>query len=231
MDDVINIPLVFKKHKRARNFKLRYDALNDKALVTLPHRSSEQDALKFARKHVSWLQKQRNISPECRFLYPGYKIPFEGIDYLITHNPDCHGNVILSEGQIIVGGPIHGFSKRLENYLKKYARKTIESLANEMATEIGKKFNRIQIKDTKSRWGSCSSSGTLSFSWRLIMTPPHILHYVVAHEVAHLKEMNHSPAFWKVVDRLVDNALSSRKWLKSEGQKLMFILSEAPRNY
>ncbi|HRW28700.1 MAG TPA: hypothetical protein P5227_01820, partial [Emcibacteraceae bacterium] len=101
MDDVINIPLVFKKHKRARNFKLRYDALNDKALVTLPHRSSEQDALKFARKHVSWLQKQRNISPECRFLYPGYKIPFEGIDYLITHNPDCHGNVILSEGQII----------------------------------------------------------------------------------------------------------------------------------
>ena len=102
----------------------------------------------------------------------------------------------------------------------------IEPIAYDMADIIKKKFKRIHIRDTKSRWGSCSSTGTVSFSWRLIMTPPKILEYVVAHEIAHLKEMNHSASFWHVVDELVYDAKISRKWLKNEGQDLMLITHE-----
>lgn len=216
----------FKTHKRAKRMKLRYDATKDCAIITMPPRSNKRDAHKFASRHISWLEEQRKSAPDRIFLAPGYFIPIEGIPFLVVHRPDNTGSVKMTDFEIIVGGNESGLSKRLENYLKKRARQRIEPLAQEMAQSIGESFRRIQIRDTKSRWGSCSSSGTLSFSWRLIMCPDNIIDYVVAHEVSHIKEMNHSPAFWHVVDQLVDDAKTSRSWLKNEGQALMMILTE-----
>lgn len=226
MSKLNSFQLEYKTHRRAKRMKLRYDAMKDCAVITMPPKSSEREAQKFAIRHISWLEEQRKSAPDRIFLAPGYFIPIEGVPYLIVHRADNTGLVKQTDFEVLVGGDKAGFSKRLENYLKKIARQRIEPLAREMAQSIGQSFRRIQIRDTKSRWGSCSSSGTLSFSWRLIMCPDEIIEYVVAHEVSHIKEMNHSPAFWRVVDELVDDAKISRKWLKNEGQALMLILPE-----
>ncbi|MBT5074034.1 MAG: M48 family metallopeptidase [Kordiimonadaceae bacterium] len=227
MNDTSGFKIEFKRHNRAKRMKLRYDASTGNAVVTMPPRSSERAAKKFAESNILWLEKQRRSSPHRKCLLPGETIPFEGIDHLIIHDPAKRAGVEIISEKIIVGGTIEGFSVRLENFFKKKARASIEPLAKNMALAINQSFRRIQIRDTKSRWGSCSSSGTLSFSWRLIMTPPDILEYVVAHEISHLKEMNHSKSFWDVVDKLVYDAKYSRKWLKGEeGQSLMLIISE-----
>ena len=212
-----------KRNIRAKRMNLRYDPTTDCAVITLPRFNNENDAIVFVNKNLEWLQKQRVSSPDIIYLAPEQIIPLYGEDHLIKHRPDKTGRVIISSNEIIVGGHVAGFSVRLENYLKKQTRQKIEPLADSMSQRINKSFKRIQIRDTISRWGSCSSSGNLSFSWRLVMTPPSILEYVVAHEIAHLKEMNHSPAFWDVVDRLVPNAKQSRRWLRSEGKKLLMI--------
>lgn len=215
----------FKTHKRAKRIKLRYDAITGRAILTLPRFTSKRAALKFANSHLDWLIEQRLKNPDPIYLKDGSHIPVFGKMKKIVHDPDLPARVIIEEEVIVVGGTKEGFSVRLQNFLKKEARKKIEPQAHEMAISINKKFKRIQIRDTKSRWGSCSSSGNLSFSWRLIMTPPHILEYVVAHEISHLAEMNHSQRFWDIVDTLVPHAITSRKWLKQEGQALMMILT------
>lgn len=214
-----------KYHNRAKRIKLRYDAENDRALITLPPFTRKSSALKFASNHIDWLIEQRSKSPELVLIKPGSIIPFLGIDKKIIHDPEGSARVLMTEDEMIVGGTIEGLGVRIENFLKKEARLLIEPIAHEYAEKSGKSFKRIHIRDTKSRWGSCSSNGTLSFSWRLIMAPPEILEYVVAHEVAHLSEMNHSAAFWDVVDTLVPNSKVSRKWLKKDGQHLMLIKS------
>lgn len=216
----------FKTHKKAKRIKLRYDSVTDRAIITKPRFTSKRSAIKFAASHLEWLKEQRANTPKPIYLTNGEKIPIFGQEREIIHMPELPARVTINENQVIVGGTKAGFSVRLENYLKKEARKAIEPLALEMAQAIDKDFKRIQIRDTKSRWGSCSSSGNLSFSWRLIMTPPQVLEYVVAHEISHLIEMNHSSRFWDIVDRLVPNAKSSRRWLKNEGQSLMLILTE-----
>ena len=221
-----DFPVEIKRHIRSKRMKLRYDAANDCAIITMPPRAKDKDAFKFAKEHLPWLEKQRMMAPEVRYLAPDQVIPYLGVERTIIHDPDKSARVLITEDEIIVGGRTEGFSVRLENHLKKEARKIIEPIAYDMADIINKKFKRIHIRDTKSRWGRCSSSGTISFSWRLIMTPPEILEYVVAHEIAHLKEMNHSAAFWRVVDELVYDAKISRKWLKNEGQDLMLITHE-----
>lgn len=214
-----------KTHKKAKRMKLRYDAVNDRAVITMPRFTSKRAALKFASTHLAWLKEQRNHTPKPIYLTDGARIPILGRNREIVHRPDLPARITISEDIIIVGGTLEGFSVRLENYLKKEARKTIEPLAIEMAEKINKHYKKIHIRDTKSRWGSCSSSGNISFSWRLIMTPPNVLEYVVAHEISHLAEMNHSAQFWDTVDRLVPDAKPSRKWLKNEGQSLMLVLT------
>ena len=214
----------FRPHKRAKKIKLRYDAKSDRAIITLPRFTSKRTALKFASNHINWLIEQRINSPKPVYLEHGSEIPILGFSKTIIHKPELPAQVDLTDDEIIVGGPLEGLSVRIENFLKKLARKKIEPLAIAMAQKTNKSFRKIYIRDTKSRWGSCSSSGNLSFSWRLIMTPPDILEYVVAHEISHLSEMNHSHNFWAIVDTLVPNALQSRKWLRKDGQALMLIL-------
>ncbi|WP_417316632.1 M48 family metallopeptidase [Emcibacter sp.] len=221
LDDGILLPVIFKPHPRAKRLKLRYDAAKGAAIVTLPPRTSKKSGFEFARRHTDWLNRQKNSFSDQNILSPGSYLSFLGHDHLIIHQPDASGRVRREEGQVIVGGPAGGFDVRLLNWLKKQARERLEQAVGEMAARSGVSCRKLRIGDPKSRWGSCSSSGTLSFSWRLIMTPENVFDYVVAHEVAHLKEMNHSPAFWREVDKLVDHSQTSRRWLRQHGPHLM----------
>lgn len=124
------------------------------------------------------------------------------------------------DGKIWVAGPKEHLARRLRDTIKKQAKSEITELAELKANLLGKKPGRITIRDQRSRWGSCSAKGNLSFSWRLMLAPATILDYVVGHEVAHLVEMNHSKAFWDVVDRVVENPQAARRWLKANGTDL-----------
>ena len=225
LDEIGGIPLIYKSHRRAKRMKLRFDAISGSGIVTVPTYTSKLEAFRFAGKHIGWLEEQKKASPEKILLMPGNVIQVLGTDRLVCHIPSNPAGVEIINDKIIVGGPIEGFGVRLENHLKKIAREYIEPLALELAQSADVSYKKIQVRDTKSRWGSCSSTGTLSFSWRLIMTPPDILKYVVAHEIAHITEMNHSKAFWNLVDQLVDNAKSARRWLRTDGQALMLVSS------
>jgi predicted metal-dependent hydrolase len=119
-----------------------------------------------------------------------------------------------------VSGHFEHAPRRLENWLRKRAAEAIRARVDSHCESLGLSCRRIGVRDQKSRWGSCSSNGNLSFSWRLIMAPPHVLDYVAAHEVAHLREMNHSPRFWALVRRAVPEYEKAQGWLKANGQEL-----------
>ena len=221
------LAVLLKPHSRARRLKLRYDAARRAAVLTTPPRTSSATAMTFVERNLDWLLGQLEIYADQEVLGPDRYLSFLGHDHLILHRPDQAGRVDRQEGQIIVGGPAGGFDVRLLNWLKKQARTQLEQAVAEKTALLGVTCHRVRIDDPKSRWGSCSSRKTLSFSWRLIMTPASVLDYVVAHEVAHLKEMNHSAAFWREVDRLVDHRDRSRRWLREHGPRLMALQFEA----
>jgi len=216
-------PLIIRRHPRAKNLKLRFDAKTSSALLTLPPQISERKALQFARKHLDWIRGQYEKSPDIIPLSAGEIIPLRGHKVEIIHAPDQSASIQKHGGRLIVGGPFSGFETRLQNWLKKQARLALNDAVTAYEPLLKHKPHKVVVRDTQSRWGSCSSRKTLSFSWRLIMAPPPILHYVVAHEMAHLVEMNHGPAFWKTVERLYPDWEKSRHWLKSEGHSLMLI--------
>ena len=110
--------------------------------------------------------------------------------------------------------------RRVHDYLKREARKDLHKSSLEYAEELGVRVKRVSIRDQSSRWGSCTSAGSLSFSWRLILAPPYVLDYLAAHEVAHLVEMNHSPRFWRVVARVCPSVERAKNWLDTYGNDL-----------
>ena len=211
------IPLIVRRHPCARRMILRLNMVGEGAVITIPTNSSTSAALDFVRRKSSWLCHLLNEIGERVAFGDGVQIPFQGIQYLVRHRDDAYGAVWIEDGEINVTGDIEHLSRRLGDWLKKQARIRIKSLVHQKAKQINKTLSRITIRDTRTRWGSCSSKGVLSFSWRLIMAPPEILDYVVAHEVAHLVHMNHSSRFWDTVNRLTENAKGGRAWLNDNG--------------
>ena len=215
-----NFPLILKRHPRARHLKLRYEAKSKTALLTLPPGLSEKKALQFAHKHHDWLQDQHQNAPAVIPLLPGNEIPFRGLDHKICHRPELPASVSREAGCLNVCGPDAAFEMRLGNWLRKQARLNITKMIDQLAFRPSLKPHRIMIRDTKSRWGSCSPTGVLSFSWRLVLAPEHVLDYVVCHEAAHLRELNHSARFWALVSDLSPAYETAEAWLKHFGPDL-----------
>lgn len=158
----------------------------------------------------------------------GDSFTFFGVPWTLIDDP-LRKKAVWKQGQTLcVGIGCVDVHKPIENILKKEAQIFFDALSREYATQLGVKFSRISIRDGSSRWGSCSSSGTLSYSWRLGLAPLEIAQYVCAHEVAHLKEMNHSPRFWSLVEMIDPFYKKHRAWLKKEGGKLKTLSFVAP---
>jgi len=203
---------------RARRISLRVSGLDGRVTLTVPRGVSEAEALKFAASKGEWLRAQLAGQPDCLRLSPGVELPVEGRLVRIARGEGR--GVRLSAGAIEVPGPDAQLPARLEGWLKARARDRLAAASDAHAAQLGRPYSRLTLRDTRSRWGSCSSRGALSYSWRLIMAPPEVLDYVAAHEVAHLAEMNHSPAFWAVVGRLLPGYETPRRWLRREGAAL-----------
>ncbi|MCX8231723.1 MAG: SprT family zinc-dependent metalloprotease [Alphaproteobacteria bacterium] len=216
------VPLDVQVNKRARNISVRVDERTGGVELVLPRFVAKAEGLAFVREKTHWILRQlRDLPPRVPF-EDGAIIPILGEDHVIMHRPDERGTVWVEAAQrtINVAGEAPHVSRRVTDWLKKEARKEITTRAGAAAATLGKRILKVQIRDTRSRWGSCSEDARLSFSWRLMMAPENVLAYVVAHEVAHLVELNHSNRFWRLVDRLCPGNEQAKYWLKRYGASL-----------
>lgn len=213
-------PIHIRKHKTARHLIVRYQPLEGALTLTLPRYVAIGQGLRFLEERRGWIEREiRAHSGRARQFVVGQTISMLGKDYTIAHEPG-RGVVRIDENRIIVPGDEEFLARRLQDWLKARARTEITRLAQQHAARIGKPIRKIGIRDTSSLWGSCNAEGSLSFSWRLVLAPYAVLNYVVCHEVAHLEELNHSPAFWRVVDGLCPHWKEARQWLKVHGKAL-----------
>ena len=213
-------PLMIRHAPNAKRISLRIDATTRQGVLTLPPNVSEQEGLEFAKKNKKWLNEQIARLPPLVPFHDGVSIPFRGKHLIVRHCGTKRGLVAIKRDQLIVFGRQEHFQRRLTDWLKGQARQEISRLVTDKSLKIGCKAGRISIRDQRGRWGSCASNGNLAFSWRLIMAPDFVLDYVVAHEVAHLAEHNHSRQFWNIVRLLTNHTDRGRIWLKQEGLAL-----------
>ena len=208
---------------RARRYLLRLPADNSGPVLTIPKGGNLARAERFARQHVDWLQERMSGRPDHVLLRPGDHVPLRGVDHLIVPTGRLRGLVELRDTpvpEVHVPGSDDHVPRKLTAWLKGQAKADLTRAAEHHASRLGERISAISIRDTRSRWGSCASNGRLSFSWRLILAPPDILDYVAAHEVAHLREMNHSDRFWAVCQELAPQTPQARVWLKENGARL-----------
>lgn len=215
-----SVPLRIKRDGRARRLTLRIDTMSDAAVVTLPPWVPVREGMDLAIGEASWILAKLDARPVRVAFVDGAAIPILGMPHRIVHRPDRSGGAWIEDGIVSVTGRPEHLARRVTDCLKREARRHIAHRAEEKAARLGCRHGRISIRDTTTLWGSCSPKGDLSFCWRLVMAPEFVLDYVVAHEVAHLKNRTHGPGFWKIVQELTDDTGAARRWLCTEGESL-----------
>ena len=220
------VPLRVERSKRARHLSLRIDAAAGDSVLVLPPGVALSEGLDFVRRKSHWLlDRYASLPPRVPFA-AGVEIPILGIQHIVRHVANWRGtvrrHVQSGLGPVLdIGGEAEHLPRRLGDWLRAEARRQIAPRVSAKSALIKRQAARLTIRDTRSRWGSCSPNGRLSFSWRLVMAPLPVLDYVVAHEVAHLLQPNHSPAFWRVADRLAGDVAGGRDWLRTNGVGLL----------
>jgi predicted metal-dependent hydrolase len=216
------VAVTVRLNPRARRMVMRLNPVSGDVTVTAPARVGKAAALAFVRGEIQWVSRQRAAAPKRVALAPGSMVPFLGTPHRIAAARERGPAPVWREGEeIFVGGRAEHAARRLTDFFKREARQAFEERALAFGNRLGVKPSRITVRDTASRWGSCSSARSLSFSWRLIFAPDYVRDYVVAHEAAHLKEMNHGPRFWAHVESLTPHARKARKWLRENGRSLL----------
>ena len=205
----------------ARVMRLRVDRRTGDVVLTVPKRASQRKALAWAEEHRPWVEAQlARIAPAVR-LEPGTVVPLYDRPHRIDWSHDRPRLPQISEGRILVGGPPENLEARLLRWLRRYARDTLAAETAEFAARAGVTVSRVAVGDPLSRWGSCSSSGAIRYSWRLILAPDFVRRATVAHEVAHRVHMNHAPAFHRLVEDLLGaDPKPARLWLRRQGPAL-----------
>lgn len=209
-----------KASQRARRMALRVDVKAGDIVLTWPRGASEHSAARFIEQNRQWIEQHRRKLPQPKAFVEGEIISVHGQEYKIVRR-EGRGLTFLAAGHLIVHGRPEHMSRRIKDFLKEKAREVLEDVAAEKLSDINQKAAGVRVIDPKTRWGSCSPDGRMMFSWRLILAPPEVLDYVVAHEVAHRVHMNHSRKFWALCASLTGDAGASRRWLRAHGSTLM----------
>ncbi len=215
------LPLEVARHPRARHITLRLNRSGDGVRLVLPPRAPLREGLRFARSKAGWIEAKLAALPPRVPFGEGAVLPLLGEEHVVRRAPGARRGVWREPGVIWVSGRPEHLSRRVGDFLKAEARRVIVARARQKAARLGRTPGRITLRDTQSRWGSCSPQGNLNFSWRLILAPEAVLDYVVAHEVAHLAELNHGPAFWKLTARLTPEVEGPQDWLRRHGDLLL----------
>ena len=219
-----NQPVIisFRRNSRAKRIILRLMRENTGVVVTLPKNVGSARAQAFVEKSVPWISKHLKQRTPRTVLGHGSVIPFRGVSHEVRAITARRGVITIDPEArhiLVPGDPVH-VSRCLQDWLKAQAKADLTEASMRYAKAMEVKFKRISIRDQKSRWGSCSASGDLSYNWRLILAPTHILDYVAAHEVAHRQHMNHGPKFWRLVLTHCPHASAAKHWFKSNSAEL-----------
>lgn len=218
------IPIEVKTSARARRVTLRADATRGVIRLSLPPRASVSKALAMVDTHRDWLAARVAAWPRASGFVAGGTFDLEGETVTIDWSPDRPRSVVRDGATLRVGGPVDGLSGRIERHLRARARDVLTAETRELAAQLGRPVAAVSVRDTASRWGSCSASARIAYSWRLILAPPAVRRYVVAHEVAHLAHLDHSPAFWRVATDLYgEDPAAARRWLRRHGAALHWV--------
>ena len=217
----LGAPVTIRVNPRARRLLLKVDAADRAVELVLPRGVSPEYGFRFLEAQQVWLANRLAALPLRVPFVEGAIVPVFGTPHRIRHESDPTAPpVAIVDGEIRVRGDPAHLARRVRDYLIRMAREELTRRSRRLAAQIGKHVTRVTVRDTTSRWGSCSATGCLSFSWRLILAPENVLHYVVAHEVAHLAQMNHGPRFWRLVRNLTPDHDAPRTWLTRHRSKL-----------
>ena len=218
------LPVTVREHDRASRLTLRIAPGGQALRLTIPPHVNDRDVDAFLQRHRNWVATRIARLPDRIAAVDGAVIPFLGVDHRIAATGKLRGIVETgledNEPVLRVPGAPEALGRKLHAFMKKRAREELDTAVARHAAVLDGRPRAIRITDTTSRWGSCSTTRTLSFSWRIVMAPPPVLDYLAAHEVAHLREMNHSRAFWQLVERLCPDLDTHKHWLRKNGQKL-----------
>lgn len=220
------LEITLRRSARARRFSLRVSRLDGRVTLTLPPRAREAEAMAFARGHEGWLRETLETMAPGEPVGLGTVLPVEGRPVRVA--PGAARGVRLEGDRLAVPGEPGQAGARVRAFLRALARDRLARASDRHAATLGLRPAAMTLRDTRSRWGSCTADGRLMYSWRLAMAPAPVLDYVAAHEVAHLAEMNHAPAFWTVVARLCPGYAPHRAWLREHGPALHAFRFDGP---
>ena len=218
----LGAPVSIRFSPRARRLLLRVDPSARSLQLVLPSGIPPEQGLRFLEAQRGWIAARLDALPQRVPFEEGAVVPLFGVPHRIRRESDPAVPPVAIVGrEIRVRGAPEHVARRVRDYLARLARQELSRRALRCAATLGKPVARVAVRDTKSRWGSCSAAGALSFSWRLVMAPEAVVDYVVAHEVAHLVEMNHGPRFWTVVRTMAPDPAAPRAWLKRHRSELL----------
>ncbi|POF62823.1 hypothetical protein KMAL_15450 [Novacetimonas maltaceti] len=220
------VPVCWRRSARARRISMRIDARSGHVILTLPPRARREDALALLRSHSAWVAASLARMPQAPRWHDGGEVLIDGRPHLIRHCPDARRGVWIEDDVVHVSGDAAFLVRRLSAFLREEARVRLGAALAALARQAGLRPTRLSIRDTRSRWGSCTADGAIMLCWRLVMAPPPVQHYVMAHELAHLRHMNHGPDFWMLVDRLTPHRRAAETWLRREGGALLRDMQE-----
>ena len=214
-------PVAWRRSARARRVSLRIDPRAGAVVVTLPARAGQKAGLELLRANAGWVADRLAALPPRQVIADGGAVPLHGTPMPIRHRPQARGGAWIEDGCLHVTGLIEHLPRRVRDCLRAEAGRVLTRIAHDKAAAAGLHLPRIAIKDTSSRWGSCAADGLVMFSWRLIMAPGFVQDYVAAHEVSHLRHMNHGPHFWALVASLTPHRDAADAWLRRDGPALL----------
>jgi len=212
------VAIHIRRSARARRITLRVSSVDGRVSLTLPQGVKDTEAMAFAHEKRAWVQRHLDKQGTTTIIKSGAEIPIEGHFFRIEHA--AKGPIKKGDHVLYVSGASTHMGRKLAAWFKTQARNKLVMTSDHYAAKLGRPYSKITLRDTRSRWGSCSADGALMYSWRLMMAPRDVLDYVAAHEVAHLEEMNHSTAFWNLVEHLKPGHGTARAWLRKNGHSL-----------
>ncbi|MEQ9638531.1 MAG: SprT family zinc-dependent metalloprotease [Alphaproteobacteria bacterium] len=214
------IPLAWRVNRRARRISLKVDNASGQAVLVLPTRRALAEGLRFAETQVDWLRRHLDQLGTRQPFRDGATVPVEGMLVRIAATAGRRRELLADDVLHVPAEDPELTALRVRRWLKLRAGVRLRERVAAHAEQLDVGYGRVTMRDQRTRWGSCSQNGALSFSWRLILAPPAVLDYVAAHEVAHLREMNHSRAFWNHVAKLCPDHARQRHWLRQHGPDL-----------
>ena len=219
LSDKFDFDIKIVRSPQAKRLTLRIDEKNRRPILTIPRFCSQTKAISFIQDNQDWIINMLARLPKVKTFCNGESISFFGKSYIILHTPNQRGTYI-EDDFIKVGGDIEFIHRRILDFLKQQSLKILSELTVKRAKQIGCRVSGVSIKDTKSRWGSCSTLGNINYNWRICMAPLYVIDYLVCHEVTHLKHPDHSPSFWADLKIICPDYENGRHWLKVRGKEL-----------